>query len=130
MSQVAQHQPRLVERADEVLARLEVHADFAADGAVHLREQRGRHLHERQAAQVGRRHETRQIAHHAAAERDDEGLAFQPLRGQLVVARLDGLQALGGFARGDGDQRGSEAGFRQGLLRGFAITGARRWCRR
>ena len=45
--QVAQHQPRLVERPDEVLARLQVQADLAADGAVHLGEQRRRHLHER-----------------------------------------------------------------------------------
>ena len=70
--QVAQHEPRLVERADQVLARLQVHADFAADGAVHLGEQGGRHLHEGHAAQIGSGHESRQVAHHAAAERDDE----------------------------------------------------------
>ena len=70
--QVAQHQPRLVECADEILARLEVQADFAAHGAVHLRQERGGHLHERQAPQVSGRHETRQVAHYAAAEGDDE----------------------------------------------------------
>ena len=70
--QIAQHQARLVEGADEVLAGLQVHAHLAADGAVHLRQQRRGHLHERDAAQIGSGHEARQVAHHAAAERDDE----------------------------------------------------------
>jgi hypothetical protein len=70
--QVAQHKPGLVKRADEVLARLQIQADLAADGAVHLGEQGGRHLHERQAAQIRRRHKSREIAHHTAAEGNDE----------------------------------------------------------
>src|SRR6266567_4425534 len=34
--QVAQNQPRLMKGADEVLAGRNIHADFAADRAVHL----------------------------------------------------------------------------------------------
>ena len=49
-----------------------------------MREQRGRHLHERNAAQITRRNESREIAHHAAAERDDERFAFQPMRREPV----------------------------------------------
>ena len=42
---------RLVKRANQVLAGRMVHADFPADCAVHLREQRRRHLREGQPAQ-------------------------------------------------------------------------------
>ena len=62
---------RLVERADQVLAERVVDADLAADRAVHLRQQRRRHVHERDAAQVGRRGEAGHVADDAAAEGDD-----------------------------------------------------------
>ena len=44
---VRDHRPRLVERADHVLAARVVDRGLAADRGVDLREQRGRHLHER-----------------------------------------------------------------------------------
>ena len=43
---------RLVERADQVLAARVIDAGLAADGRIHLRQQRRRHLHERDAALV------------------------------------------------------------------------------
>ena len=61
-----------MKRANQIFPGLQVHADFAADGTVHLREQRGGHLHERDAPQVGRGDEAREIAHDAAAQRDDK----------------------------------------------------------
>ena len=45
-AQVRQHEARLVERADVVLAGAEVDGHLAADRGVHLGEQRRRHLHE------------------------------------------------------------------------------------
>ena len=65
------HGVRLIERADQVLAERVVDADLAADRAVHLREQRRRHVHERDAAQVGRGGEPGHVADDAAAERDE-----------------------------------------------------------
>ena len=62
---------RLIEGADQVLAERVVHADLAADRAVHLREQRRRHVDERDAAQVGRRREAGHVADDAAAEGDE-----------------------------------------------------------
>ena len=56
---VDQHGARLVERADHVLAERMVDAGLAADRRVDLREQRGRHLHERHAALVDRGGEAR-----------------------------------------------------------------------
>ena len=81
---VGQHHARLVERADQVLAALRVDPGLAADRGIHLRQQRGRDLHERQAAQGRRRGEPRQIADHAAAQRDDRGAPLDPRLQQLV----------------------------------------------
>ena len=63
-------QARLVEGADEVLAGRMVDAGLAADAGVDLRQQRGRHLHERHAAHEGRGGEAGQVADDAAAEGD------------------------------------------------------------
>ena len=49
---VAQHRGGLPERADEVLALGQVHAGLAADGGVDHPEQRGRDVHDRDAAVV------------------------------------------------------------------------------
>ena len=65
---VREHRDRLVERADVVLALGQVDAGLAAVGGVDLRDERGRHLHHRHAALVGRRAESRQVPDHAAAE--------------------------------------------------------------
>jgi hypothetical protein len=74
-------------------------------------------------AQVGCGHETSQIAHHAAAEGDNERFPFQTVAGQLVAAGLNHLEILGGFTGGDGDQDGIEAGFFQGSDGGFGVEG-------
>ena len=58
-----------------------VDADLAADRAVHLRQQRRRHLHDRDAAQVGGRGEPGDVADHAAAEGDDRGRRDRRSRG-------------------------------------------------
>ena len=70
------HGVRLVEGADQVLAERMIDADLAADRAVHLRQQRRRHVHERDAAQVGGRRETGHVADDAAAERDERRRAI------------------------------------------------------
>ena len=70
--EIAEHEARLMKGADQILPGLQVHAHFAANGAVHLGEERGRHLHERHAPQISRGDKPRQIAHHAAAERDNK----------------------------------------------------------
>ena len=100
---VGQHQARLMEGADQVLALRRVDAGLAADGGVDLRQQRGRHLHEGHAAAHDAGGEARQIADHAAAERDhaDRGArapsreAFaQPGQGREALRRLAGWEDL------------------------------------
>ena len=84
---VDRHEARLVERADQVLALAQVHARLAADARVDHREQRRRHLDERDPAQIGRRREAGEIAHHAAAERDERAVAVGARAQQLVIER-------------------------------------------
>ena len=62
--------------ADQVLAERVVDADLAADRAVHLRQQRRRHVHERDAAQEGRGGKARGVADDAAADGDDGAAAI------------------------------------------------------
>ena len=69
---VRDHRARLMEGADHVLAARVVDRGLAADRGVDLREQRGRHLHESDAALVDRRGESGQVADHAAAQGDDQ----------------------------------------------------------
>ena len=59
-----------MKRADEVLAQRVVDADLAADRAVDLRQQRRRHLHDRDAAQVRRGREAGDVADDATADGD------------------------------------------------------------
>ena len=80
VSSVGEHATRLVERADHVLAARVVDAGLAADRGVDLREQRGRHLHEVDAALVAGGGEAGHVADHAAAERDDAGVAVMSAR--------------------------------------------------
>ena len=76
---------RLVEGADQVLAERVVDADLAADRAVDLRQQRRRHLDDRDAAQVGRRGEAGDVADDAAADGDDRRWRDPPRADQRVV---------------------------------------------
>ena len=95
---------RLVERADQVLAERMVDADLAADRAVDLRQQRRRHLDDRDAAQVGGRGEAGDVADHAAADRDDGGGAVGAGPDQRVVDAADRLQLFVALAVGDQDR--------------------------
>src|SRR5574340_1149945 len=74
---VGDHRERLVKRADHVLAVTVVDAGLAADGGVHLREQRGGHLEIVDAALVAGSGKAGEAADHAAAERDQHGIAAE-----------------------------------------------------
>ena len=107
-SGIDQHDARLVERTDQVLATGVVNARLAADRGIDLREQRRRHLDERDAAQVGRGGEPGDIANDAPAEGDDGRVAVgarfdQPVEDErygverlaaLAVRQADGLDLL------------------------------------
>ena len=110
---VDQHGARLVERADHVLAERMVDAGLAAHRRVDLREQRRRHLHERHAALVDRRGESRDVADDAAAQRDQRGRALGAQFEQPCHHRLQRLPVLVGFAVRDLHRQRRDAGGRQ-----------------
>jgi hypothetical protein len=78
-------------------------------------------LHERNASQVSRRDKPRQVSHNAAAERYNKGMALEAMFGQSVIADMDSLESLGGFACGDGQEKGSEPGLFERSNRAFRI---------
>jgi hypothetical protein len=60
-----------VECADQVLAEWVIDPDFAADGAVYLRHDCRRNLHETHTAKIGGSGESHEITDHAATDGDD-----------------------------------------------------------
>ena len=97
-----------MECSHQILSGLQVNPHLAADGTVHLGEQRGGNLNEGDASQIGRGHKACQIAHNSTTEGHDETLPLNPMRGQLVVALLDGGEILDRFAGLHRDQGRSE----------------------
>ena len=86
---VDEHEPRLIERADEVFALGQINAGLAANRGIHLREQRGRDLAQRHTAQEGRRGKAGDVADNTAAERDDQVFARHVCRQQIMVNALN-----------------------------------------
>ena len=107
---VGEDAERLVERADQVLALGQVDRGLAADGGVDLREQRGRRLHDGDAAVVHRRREAGGVADHAAAEGDDGVVAEQPPRREARAQGVDGGERLGVLAVADEEEVGGDVG--------------------
>src|SRR6266403_2185223 len=91
---------RLIERADEILAARMVDAGFTAHGGIHLCQQGRRQLHVADAALIARRGETRDVADHSAAQRQDGGIAVESGVDQGIEHASDGVQRLVLFAVG------------------------------
>ncbi len=85
----------LTKAPDEVLALGQVHPDLAADGAIHHREEGGRQHDEVNAAHVGTGDEAAEVPHHAAAEREERGIAGEPEARQVADGLRVGSEALG-----------------------------------
>src|SRR5205085_8114745 len=75
---------RLMERADEILAKRSVDSGLSPDGRVDHRKKAGRHLHVRHTTHERRGNESRQLTNNAAAERDDGRVAPEARLEQLV----------------------------------------------
>ena len=87
-----------VERADQILAQRVVDADLPSHGAIHLRQKRRRHLHNRDAPQVRGGREPGDVADDAAADGDDRRGAVGRGADQRVVDAPHGPQVLVTFA--------------------------------
>ena len=101
--QVGHHPQRLVEGADHVLAQRVVDRRFAAHRRIHLRQQRGGHLHEGHAAHVAGRREAGQVPDHAAAEGEQDGAPVAAVLQQGVEDEVQRGPVLVGLAVGQLD---------------------------
>ena len=91
---VGDHLPRLVKGADQILAAGVIDRGLAAHRGVDLRQQRGRHLHEIDAALVAGRDEAGQVADHAAAECQHQRVASEAVGDQHVEHAPGGRERL------------------------------------
>ena len=103
-ARIGQDERGLVKRADQVLAQRVVDAHLAADGAVHLRQQRRGHLHQRDAAQEAGGGEPRGVADDAAANGHERAAAVGAAADQRVVDPRHRRQRLVALAVGDEDR--------------------------
>ena len=85
---------RLMEGTDQVLAERMVDPHLAAHRAVHLRQQRRRHVDERDPAQERRGREAGGVPDDPAAHRDDGAAAIGVGANQRVVDLGNGLEVL------------------------------------
>ncbi len=84
-----------MEDAEQVLAMAGIDAGLATDGGIHLRQKRGRDLHEAHAAPHDAGRKACEIADHAAAKRDHRVIALDTGRKHHVADGREMIEALG-----------------------------------
>ena len=99
-----------MESADQIFPGARIDTGFAADRAVHHGQQRCWNLDMRNAAVINRRHESRNIANHPAAETNDKRLPVKSRRDHLVANRAGLLKRLRFLACRNRDQSGTKSG--------------------
>src|SRR6185437_9328285 len=107
---VRDHDPRLVEQPDQVLALPRVDGGLAPHRGVDLGEQGGGDLREVDAPLEHARRETGEIADHPAAQRHDQPAAFDTHFEQSAGEVFQPREAFGAFARREHDGAGIEIG--------------------
>src|SRR5205085_9006779 len=100
----------LVECTEQIFSLRRVDPGLATDGGVDLGQQRGRDLHEIDAAAQDRRREPREIAHYTAAECDHQIVALDLRRDQRFTDRSEPTIGFRALALFDNDARGGDAG--------------------
>ena len=106
---VRQHQGGLIEAADEVFPLRQVQAGFAAYAAVHLGQQGGGHLDQRDAPQDGPGQKARQVAGNAAAQGHDAVRPGEAVSQHPAAQGLIHRQALAALPGGEGIHRQPQA---------------------
>ena len=112
---------RLIEGADEILARGDVERDLAADGAPDLREHGCRELDIGDAAVVGGSDEAGDVTDDASAERDEDAVGGQTKIDERTVDAVHDGEASRFLTRGDDDHLCADAGGFEGFHKIHAI---------
>ena len=95
--------------SEQVLPRSEIYSGLAADGCIHLGEDRGGNLNQVDATHVERGEQPGDIADYASAERDQDGFAVCAQTDQSFRHGFNGGQLLGRLAVGNLQNLGFEA---------------------
>ena len=118
---VGNHAAGLPEAADQIFSGGEIDPGLAADGAIDLGHEGGRHVPDGQPAAKRRGCESCQIAHHAAADADHVRVAIDGQPGHLVPEPFERGDRLRGLAGGNGERGDIEAGRLQRGRRGGGV---------
>src|SRR5712691_11282153 len=102
-SHVGHDQLRLMKSADHVLPERVIDRGLAANRGIHLSEQRGRHLNEGDAAQIGGGGEARQIPDYPTPEGDERSITRASLLEQRIEDPIQGTPVLVLLAVGNDD---------------------------
>ena len=106
-----------------IFAAVQIDGCLAAHGGIHHGQQRSGDLNKAHAPEIGRGGKARQIARHAAAQRNDQVAAGEAPAAQGVEQRTVGGKAFLLFSVGKNETLHSKASFPQGSLRLRAIKG-------
>ena len=112
---------RLIEGADEILARRDVERDLAADGAADLREHGCRELDVCDAAVVGGCDEAGDVTDDASAECDEYAVGGQAEVDERAVDAVHNGEASRFLTRGDDDHLGADASGFEGFHKIHAV---------
>lgn len=112
---------RLIEGADEILARRDVERDLAADGAADLREHGCRELDVCDAAVVGGCDEAGDVTDDASAECDEYAVGGQAEVDERAVDTVHDGEASRFLTRGDDDHLGADASGFEGFHKIHAV---------
>src|SRR5258708_13872048 len=114
-----------MEHADEVLAVARIDRGLAADRGIHLRQQRGRHLHIVEPAPHCRGREARKVANHAASQRHHKIASPDPGADQGLAYTFEAGKALRSLSGLDDDVVRRKSVSRERSLGGLEVqTGA------
>ena len=110
------HGGRLVEGPDDVLAGRVIDAGLAADRRVHHADERGRHLHVRDAALERGGHEADEVADDPAAQGHQGRVAAGPQPDDAILDLVAHAARLAPFAGREGDEIAGQAAPPEGGL--------------
>jgi hypothetical protein len=121
---LAENSNWLIERADQVLARLMINGGLPANGTVHQRQQRGRDLDIGQPAKVGGCRESGEVAHDPSPQGHDTATPLHTEGGQFVKNTAELSHGLASLTCGHRKQNGIEPG----AFERFHGVWAQDWC--
>ena len=127
---IGDHQPGLIERAQQVLALRQIHRRFTAHGTVHLREQRGGQLRQRHAPLIAGGDKARHVAGDAAAQRQQSVASGKALLRQLAAQGEPRLRGLVRLSRREGQQLAGKSRAPQAVQHRAAVQRRHRFIRR